>query len=569
MLAQCLSMGAVRAAGGGASLLPGALLEWLFADGSGYSVRNESYTPVGTARNLFRCPEGCFRGPNFWGNHSFVTNDFADGPFEGTHAARFNADSTSMDQLVRVPAGQFTLSVYVMSNTGTAQQVRMLLNGDYGTDIDIPSSGWVRISRTTTYADVTTDDLAPLVTPGSTNLADVLFFGPLINPGATPLDYEVDSGQLTFKGNPAWTAAGVDFSGGTNAAAASKPNVAISDGLAVYAAFRWPLANAADDDTFVSILTGEGDPNTGDGTYYLTAHNGGVRPGFNIANRQALGRLSPDLKDGLWHLVAGIYDGSSTHLFIDDVEVASTAGAINAPFDLQAISIASIHDGEGRMPGEFAFGALYDQAHTSDNVFAQFAAVKALLQARGESLVSPDIIFFEGDSITADGGGSVDTYPFQLTFPAHAQARDFGVSGSIVSDLTARAGLLDINARPGRSNTLVLMIGFNDMNTGDSAATLLTNVTAYCLARRAAGWDNLILTTVLPSTSPGLNTKRNAYNALIRSDSSFYDTLVDFDNTTMGPDAAAADTDLYADGTHPTEAGHLVLATYLQPFITP
>ncbi len=548
MLAQTLCFAGFRAAAGAATLLPGALLEWLFAEGAGYSVRNESYTPIGTARNLVRCPEGCFRGTNFWGDHSSMTEDF-------------NGDNTSVDQLVRVPAGQYTLSLYVKSNTGTAQQVRMLINGDYGSDIDIPDTGWIRISRTTTYADVTVDDLGIIVTPSSTGLADVLIFGPQINPGAIPLDYEVDSGQLTFKGNPAWTAAGVDFSGGTNCAAASKPGVTISAGLAIYAACKWPLANAAEDNDHVAILTGEG-------SFYLFAHNGSALPGFNIADKAVIGRLSPDLKDGLWHMLAGLYDGAKTRLFIDDVEVGSTAGAISAPFDLQAVAIASLHDGEWLLPGTFAFGALYDQAHTSDQVFQQFAALQHLLQSRGETLASPDIIFFEGDSITADGGDSLATYPFQVTLPAHVQGRDFAISGSIVSDLTARAALLDINARAGRSNTLVMMIGYNDLNQGDSAATLLSQVTAYCLARRAAGWAHIILTTLLPSTSPGVNTKRNAYNVLLRGDASFYDTLVDFDNTTMGPDAAASDTGLFIDGVHPTAAGHLVLATYLQSYLS-
>ena len=81
---------------------------------------------------------------------------------------------------------------------------------------------------------------------------------------------------------------------------------------------------------------------------------------------------------------------------------------------------------------------------------------------------------------------------------------------------------------------------------------------------RAYGWK-VVLCTLLPSTaSGGFNAIRNAANALICGDTSFYVVLCDFAaEATMGLDATASNTTYYSDGTHPTAAGQALLATLM------
>ena len=76
-----------------------------------------------------------------------------------------------------------------------------------------------------------------------------------------------------------------------------------------------------------------------------------------------------------------------------------------------------------------------------------------------------------------------------------------------------------------------------------------------------------MLCTLLPQTTSGFNTFRNAVNAIIYSWSpgQHYDALADFaGNATMGPDSAASNTTYYADGLHPTSAGQAILASIMQ-----
>jgi lysophospholipase L1-like esterase len=75
--------------------------------------------------------------------------------------------------------------------------------------------------------------------------------------------------------------------------------------------------------------------------------------------------------------------------------------------------------------------------------------------------------------------------------------------------------------------------------------------------------------TLLPSTVTGFNTERDTVNATIRTWVGVHaDAIADFAaDPTMGPDSAAASTTLYSDGTHPTDAGYVLLERVLQPVI--
>jgi lysophospholipase L1-like esterase len=92
---------------------------------------------------------------------------------------------------------------------------------------------------------------------------------------------------------------------------------------------------------------------------------------------------------------------------------------------------------------------------------------------------------------------------------------------------------------------------------------------AYCLAQRAAGWNKIAVLTILPQTTSGFNAFRDAANALIVADTSFYDAIVRLDqDSVLGCDACAANTTYYnTDGIHPTTAGENLLAADVVPVL--
>jgi hypothetical protein len=91
----------------------------------------------------------------------------------------------------------------------------------------------------------------------------------------------------------------------------------------------------------------------------------------------------------------------------------------------------------------------------------------------------------------------------------------------------------------------------------------------YCLARRAAGSKNrLLISTILPRGNLGatitvadLETKRSAYNQLVRNDHTFADGLCDYaTDPEMGQAGQQESTVYYVDKIHPTTAGYTRLA---------
>lgn len=179
--------------------------------------------------------------------------------------------------------------------------------------------------------------------------------------------------------------------------------------------------------------------------------------------------------------------------------------------------------------------------------------------SRRAAFVAPINLIFEGDSITA----SVAPKSFGYIYAGSA---NLAVANSLIEgaapSLTNRAATLDALIDSARANVLVVMTG-NDM-IADTAANMLTKMATYLDNRRAAGWY-VIIWTVLPRTTGGFNTKRNTANTTLRTwVGTHCDAIVDFDVTSMGPDAAASDTGLYGDGIHPTLAGHRLLLAQLQ-----
>ena len=112
-------------------------------------------------------------------------------------------------------------------------------------------------------------------------------------------------------------------------------------------------------------------------------------------------------------------------------------------------------------------------------------------------------------------------------------------------------------------NVLFLNAGINDLAVGTTAAAVFADIESYCTARKTAGWNKIILGTLLPHNT--YESQRESLNALIRAVSSPpWDYLADWGNDAIiGQSGQNANSTYYgADQIHPLNAGYQIMAAY-------
>ncbi len=142
---------------------------------------------------------------------------------------------------------------------------------------------------------------------------------------------------------------------------------------------------------------------------------------------------------------------------------------------------------------------------------------------------------------------------------------NIALAGQALSGMVpAAAGRVDPLLGSGL-NVLCVAAGVNDLNGGDSAATVFNNLNTYCAARKSAGWDKIVVLTILPFTSDGATeAKRLALNTLIRNaiSPSTYDYVADVGgDPTIGDTGDNFNTFYYGgDALHPQSPGYTIMA---------
>lgn len=259
-----------------------------------------------------------------------------------------------------------------------------------------------------------------------------------------------------------------------------------------------------------------------------------------------------------WHAITNRWDGTNQDLFLDDIRLAS-----EQPASPVVPTIADF--GVNAFGGTYKIAAMaiWNRALSDAEVRTAYYSLAYRAARSGHAITAERIIINTGDSIAA---GSDSSHSYFILYGPNADpvfhGANYGVGGYLVSNLVTQATFIDAIIPPNKGSRkfiLTVMIGHNDLNAM-SAASFLTAYAAYLDARRAAGWT-VGMCTLLPSTDSGFNTKRAATNPTLSTWVGVHcDFLIDFAaDPDMGPDEAASDTDLYSDGTHPTEAGQALL----------
>lgn len=564
------------------TLQPNRIGEWFFLEGTGQKVFNAA-GPNTANNNLLGFSERHWTGVSFYNTSFYVINggsnpdtlteNFANNEDGIAQAARLQTGSgstingdTGVFNGIRInglafAAGPYTLSVAVKSNTGSSQTMRMAFgSGTISSDLTVTTS-WTRVSFTFTHSGSITNLFFIINGSGGTAL-DILFDKVKLETGSSATPYVTPKFDLQF-GNydgsetvdPAWVTGGISLADSVAFGITDVP--ATTTNFSVHMCCKLDSSNP-DQGYVISTAFGDNGFELIVGQGGTAKHN--IQPAVNFHGNLIRTPICK-IADDRVHLVSATYDGTTLKLFIDKILLQSALASIS-PTTISRLQIGYTPSVGGRQfTGEVYYASIYDTAHNNTDIATQYSAVSGRMAARGVSMAADNnFIMCEGDSITID----IDSYAKHgicaITTPnlAHNKA----VVGNQIAQLVSNATVVDsyITSRP--KNILSVFIGANDLSGATTAAQFVADLKSYCLARRAAGWL-IVACTVLPRKASGVPnyTKRNAANALIVADTSFYDAICRFDLVSgMGADGDEANATNYdAQETHPTNAGSALL----------
>lgn len=565
-------------------LINNVVADWRFSEQVGQRVFNTVGTNT-SDDNLIGFPEQYFTPVAYWNGLSYftkstsgyatVTDNYADNKLGvANRASRLQTLSGSfvsaigevpgIRKTVTLPAGNYTLSFWLKSNSGSIQNVRLEVPTSTLSSDKIVTDAWTLVETPFTSTGAS---LNVALRNGSAGVPlDILINNIKINSGSIATEYKVPQFDfvLGYEGysettyDPIWSGSSLLFTGSTNFAHAQSQITQSFSNISVHTLIQ--LSNSSSYQGYII--------NTpfNDGNFALIAGPGAETssvqyPSFKFGSSTAMS-LTNYLRDGLIHHLVGTYDGTTLKFYIDKLLVGQTAATIT-PQQINRLLIGDSPLVGGRgFEGKIFYGSLYTVAHTQNEINTQYEALSNILSPRGLSLTrTNNFIMWEGDSISTVGSNGLYPRMANKLLDKPVLSENKATVGATVSTLTAREAIIDSYLNNGFSNNILfVLLGANDMSGAISGTQFYNNLKAYCLARKSAGWK-VIACTPLACITSGFIAKRADAVALIRGDNTFYDALCDFAaDPILGPDSSCSDTLLFVDGVHPTTYGYNIMA---------
>lgn len=544
---------------------------YLFNEGSGRDIYNQ-IQPQSGSDNLALFPEQEF-GVFAWPANAAWTNAFAADPFNGfTIASRLNqgAGAGQLLQACSLAAGTYTLSVWAISNTGGTQKFRfntLDTQGNHFSVDQLVTTSWQQLSAT--FTAISTITQVGFTSDVANEAMDIIVIGFKVQTGSVATAYAPAVLHLKASySTPTWSSAGISFSGAQFAEGSLSNNKSTSV-VSIYAAVKQSGSpTLAGYRPIINSTVGGAAPNLSLATQYQSVNSGGF---FRLGG-QGVTAYNSYLDDGNWHIVAAVSDGTKLTYYVDG-SIVQQANGVSSATVLTGLMLGNLN-AAANWAGSMGVVAVYPAGHSASQVASCTAAVRSVMAGRSVSIPTASrYLAFDGDSITDPATAPSPNYTWitnQNISPIVPASQNFAVSGSTLVNLNARTATVDSRLIPGGKNVLSILIGRNDMAAGiGSVAAFEVAYQAYCQARRAVGWK-MVVSTVLPSTLAGFNAARNSFNTwLLANYTTFASALADVGNDpTIGPDAAASNATYYSDGTHPTAAGHAIMAPYFTTAVT-
>ena len=467
-------------------------------------------------------------------------------------------------------AGTYTISLYVKSNTGAPQSFRFVVGGPglgFPTSPDITVTDWEL--ATFTFSLLAVGDLSALrlITNAAGESADLLFFRrPMLVAGVVAATYEANDYKMVL-GNaygasvvPAWNNYGVNCQGNKFYLSSYSDTPKTLAAFTAYFVVRKTgveyLANwgaICEDTAFSGQIP----------LFYLLTREKALEGKFSTKTFRCDNEIS--VYDGNFHVVGFKYDGTYLYVFTDGVVYRSTAAA-DLTVTLKALYL-SVHIAATYWPGDFSYAAFYRIAHSQQDIITMTEQIGTAMSARSITTGIKPALCSEGDSITAKisapGGGYV-TLAYLDGYSTAVNQTNISTGGSHITTLETRAGVTDafFSARENYNNILTILIGANDLNLL-GLTEWWSQLTSYMQDRKTAMSNlKIVVCTLTPQQNAAYNVNRAAANTLIRNSvgGGLIHSVCDFAaDPVMGPDAAAYDVSLYADGLHPTLLGQQTL----------
>ena len=391
--------------------------------------------------------------------------------------------------------------------------------------------------------------------------------------------------NATPNGSPAWTFAGspVNFLGSNNFAGGS-----LSQPYTITVVCKQAFLAAFD------IMWGNNSSSPNTYCYF----NGTA--GYPYVDLNAGTDTYACYLDTQWHVLSWVVNGSSTTMRIDGQKYYDGSFGSPGANGLAGFCLGAYGNGSSfPWKGQIAAATVYNGDQT-----ANLPTIESYLANRfgTNGIANANYLMVVGDSISrwtdastsypnptvawpivmrglvsptvgvldaAVSGRTVATFPGQTTNSFGYGASTLELALTVGSGAFAHTTDAAINFKQaGGKAVLVIDGGIDDMLLFSSPpATIAAALKSYCQARKSAGWDKIVVCTLISNGTVDAN--RSTLNGLIRADPSYYDALIDFGaNSTMGATGAYSNSTYFQnDGTHPTAAGEAIMASIAAPVI--
>jgi len=559
-----------------------------YSSSAGGTVPNSNATAA-IENNLFRSPRDKFGAyQNGFGlgwltlGGATITEKYAPGPhawdsgFTGASRVVIPVSSTGFLQATfKIANGSMTHAVWLKSNTGVDQTVRLSWNaGATRTSITV-TSAWQRFTQSFTSVGTAT----PRLESDSVNAIDVLICDWKCYAGAVEADLE-PVGHCYF-GNV----------NNTTIPSASSGVLDMTSVTGQYGCIDFLDQPSTNDLTIIAFVS---KTNSGAGyerdQIFGSAGNGLV-PDMSLiewendemvsmrknGSNDLAGTGFFNLLNRGWHQLAVVQDGTGSGnnpllQMLDDAVIfrgrtstgSSTVRNWEIGFARSAITTR-------KLSYKIHAIAMWDAALSISQIRDVFSYWKERALPYGLTF-SPigKTVCFEGDSKPSASNSYAHLYA--ASGSPRSIVTKTSASGSTLATMIARASSVD-ERLTGGNNILCIDIGTNDLSSVASESQWLTDYASYCDARRAAGWKVVIITVLpksaLDSNLPLFLSRRATVNAAFRTWVGIHcDAISDVAaNSVIGDDADASNVTYYSDGVHNTSAGYAIHDSITRPVI--
>jgi len=525
---------------------------------SGKVIKNQVAT-IAPSKSVLPLPRRRFGYSTLFGGSNVTVTDASQSFTDGTNdASRIVGTGTCYFQPLgtQVAPGAYTFGWWGQVNGGGADQT-VYTDNIYGASVKTPhvhTATWQRFAYTFTHtgADVYIRPFQSAV-GFDINIIDLELF-----PGSADLGGVALAGHMRLG------------KGGTTGPTASSGKVGLN-AANMFGLAQFPTSIVLNKFTLVSIsrktAASPHDAIICSLDALSTFH---ARTAPNLAF--TLGGSSLDLKQrvssggavvaGGWKTVSQVFDGTIASVFWNGARMIYTT-----PLAPSAVSMKDFAFGilesvtNGASGSEFAAWALYDRALTDAELRQAETALEArVLGASNIAIATNDaFLIAEGDSNTTysvTGGVLSHVNHYSDVRTRKYVVSNWAVTGALIkhsdfnenNSLEDRAANIDkalANRRKGQQFVLTVMCGTNHALLLNDQA-IRDAFTAYCTARKAAGWK-VIVGTLLPSNYVGFASVRDAFNTWLRANwPAFADGIYDFAaDATIGPNAVVESDSAY------------------------